>query len=83
MASSSSSSGGTVLGGFLQLMFIGLKLTGYINWPWWQVLLPTLIPLGVIVILCLVWLVLCATNAAIIEMQKLRIKRIVMRDKRK
>lgn len=33
----------------LQVLFIGLKITGYISWPWWQVLLPTLIPLGVVI----------------------------------
>lgn len=26
--------------GWLGLLFIGLKLTGYINWSWWLVLLP-------------------------------------------
>lgn len=26
--------------GLLGLMFIGLKLTGYIDWSWWLVLLP-------------------------------------------
>ena len=26
--------------GLLGLLFIGLKLTGYINWDWWLVLLP-------------------------------------------
>lgn len=45
-SSSSSSSGGIGFWGLLQVLFIGLKLTGYINWPWWQVLLPTLIGLG-------------------------------------
>lgn len=31
----------------LTLLFIGLKLTGYIAWSWWWVLSPTLIPLGI------------------------------------
>jgi predicted tellurium resistance membrane protein TerC len=26
--------------GFLTILFIGLKLTGYINWSWWWVLSP-------------------------------------------
>lgn len=25
----------------LQILFIGLKLTGYINWSWWWVLAPS------------------------------------------
>ena len=26
--------------GMLTILFIGLKLTGFINWSWWLVLLP-------------------------------------------
>ena len=26
--------------GLLTVLFIGLKLTGYINWSWWLVTLP-------------------------------------------
>lgn len=26
--------------GWLTLLFIGLKLTGYIDWSWWFVLMP-------------------------------------------
>lgn len=32
--------GGVGLLGLLGLLFIGLKLTGYIDWSWWLVLLP-------------------------------------------
>jgi hypothetical protein len=46
--SSSSSSGGTGFIGLLQVLFIGLKLTNYITWPWWQVLLPTIIGLSLV-----------------------------------
>ena len=31
----------------LALLFVGLKLTGYINWPWLWVLAPIWIPLGI------------------------------------
>jgi hypothetical protein len=31
---------GTSFAGLLALLFIGLKLTGYINWSWWWVLSP-------------------------------------------
>jgi hypothetical protein len=47
-SSSSSSSGGTGFIGLLQVLFIGLKLTNYITWPWWQVLLPTIIGLSLV-----------------------------------
>ncbi len=32
----------------LTILFIGLKLSGYIAWSWWWVLSPILIPLGII-----------------------------------
>ena len=39
--------GVTIMGflGFLGLLFIGLKLTSYIAWSWWWVLLPLYGPL--------------------------------------
>lgn len=36
----STSSGGIGLFGLLGLLFIGLKLTGFINWSWWWVTAP-------------------------------------------
>ena len=33
-------SGGISLLGLLGVVFVTLKLTGYINWSWWWVLLP-------------------------------------------
>jgi len=50
MSSSSSSSGGVGFVGLLQVLFIGLKLTNFIAWPWWQVLLPTIITLSILFI---------------------------------
>ena len=35
--------------GILTILFIGLKLTGYINWSWLWVLSPLWISFGVIV----------------------------------
>lgn len=35
-----SSSGGIGFAGLLTVLFIGLKLTGYISWSWWWVLSP-------------------------------------------
>lgn len=34
--------------GLLQIVFIVLKLCGVINWSWWYVLLPTIIPIGLV-----------------------------------
>jgi len=36
----STSSGGIGFPGLLTVLFIGLKLTGYINWPWLWILSP-------------------------------------------
>lgn len=35
--------------GLLGVLFVGLKLTGYINWPWLWVLAPFWIPLAIVV----------------------------------
>lgn len=46
------------LGGLLLVLFIGLKLTGFINWSWLWVLSPAWIPIAIalafiaIVLLC-------------------------------
>lgn len=37
--------------GLLGIMFIGLKLTGYIDWNWVWVLAPIWIPLGICAII--------------------------------
>lgn len=34
----------------LTLLFIGLKLTNYIDWSWWWVLAPLWMPLIIVVI---------------------------------
>lgn len=45
---SSSSSGGIGFCGLLTVLFIGLKLTHYIDWSWWWALSPLWIGLAVI-----------------------------------
>lgn len=50
---SSTSSGGIGFLGMLSILFIGLKLTGYINWSWWLVLLPIYGPVSIMVPLVL------------------------------
>lgn len=39
-STSSSSTGGIGFVGLLTILFIALKLTGYIDWSWWWVLSP-------------------------------------------
>lgn len=40
MSKSPSSSNGDLVLGLLGILFVGLKLTGYINWSWWWVTAP-------------------------------------------
>jgi hypothetical protein len=44
--------------GWLTILFVGLKLTGYINWSWWWVLSPlwisALVGLSIIAIVLLI-----------------------------
>lgn len=40
--------GGSGFLGLLTIVFITLKLTGYITWSWWWVLAPMWMPLAII-----------------------------------
>ena len=56
-SSSSSSSSGIGFFGLLGIVFIVLKLTHYIDWSWWLVLLPLYggALLWIIIIALLIW----------------------------
>jgi hypothetical protein len=54
-SSRSSSSSGIGFTGLLTIIFIVLKLTGYINWSWWWVLAPSWMSLAI----CLLFLAVC------------------------
>ena len=52
MSNTTTSSGGGISLGFLEfltLIFITLKLTGYIGWSWWWVLAPLWIQVAIFV----------------------------------
>jgi hypothetical protein len=53
---SGSSSSGVGFGGLLGIVFIVLKLTHVIDWSWWWVLSPILIPLGIALFFGVIWL---------------------------
>ena len=59
-SSSNSTSGGVGILGLLGVLFVGLKLTGYIDWSWWYVTMPFWGALAVFIVIaaiCLfVWL---------------------------
>jgi len=63
-------SGGIGFGGLLTILFIGLKLTGYINWSWLWVLSPMWLPVAIFLAFmgfCLLMAGLCTALIAILE----------------
>lgn len=42
------SAGGIGVVGLLGVLFVGLKLTGYIAWSWWWVLAPFWVPVALV-----------------------------------
>jgi len=54
MATETKSSGGIGFCGLLTVLFVGLKLTGYIAWSWWWVLSPLWLPLGIVLLVILI-----------------------------
>jgi len=48
-----SSTSGVGMSGMLTVLFVGLKLTHYIDWSWWWVLSPTLVPIGLLLLIVL------------------------------
>lgn len=62
--SSSSSSSGIGFFGLLAVLFIGLKLTGYIDWSWWWVLAPIWIGWAIVLGIIAIGLLIMAIAAA-------------------
>ena len=60
MSKSSSSSSGIGFTGLLTVVFIALKLTGYIDWSWWWVLSPIWISLLLVVLFIGVFFIIIA-----------------------
>lgn len=55
---SNSNNGGIGFGGLLTIVFITLKLTGYIDWSWWWVLSPIWIGFLVVLVIIAIALVI-------------------------
>lgn len=55
--SNNTNSGGIGFVGLLTILFIGLKLTGYIAWSWWWVLSPIWITFLVVMLIFLIGLI--------------------------
>lgn len=54
-SSSSSSSGGIGFVGALALLFIALKLLGFIDWSWWWVLAPIWGSFALVLVIVVLW----------------------------
>lgn len=48
---SNHSSGGVGIVGLLTVLFVGLKLTNFIDWSWWWVLSPLWISAGLVLVI--------------------------------
>lgn len=57
MSNEGAGGGGIGFFGLLTILFIGLKLTGHITWPWLWVLSPLWIPLGALITIMVIALV--------------------------
>lgn len=51
-----SGSSGLGLASVLTIIFVVLKLVGVINWSWWWVLSPTLISIGLALIIIVIYI---------------------------
>jgi hypothetical protein len=58
-------SGGTSFSSLLGILFIWLKLAGFITWPWLWVLAPLWIPAALILIIVLVVFLYALTSSLI------------------
>lgn len=61
--SSSSSTSGIGFTGALTILFIALKLTHYIDWPWWQVLAPLWVAASLVFVILAVILIIALVKA--------------------
>ena len=52
--STSSDRRGVGFGDLLTVMFIGLKIAGFIDWSWWVVLSPTWGPMALLIVLAVI-----------------------------
>jgi len=62
MDNSMSNGGGIGFAGLLTIIFITLKLIGYITWSWWWVISPILISVGLALFIILIVLAAWGRN---------------------
>lgn len=62
MSESKTAKGGIDFTGLLTILFIALKLTGYIKWSWWWVLSPIWISAVIVIIALLLALAVALSD---------------------
>ena len=65
MNTENTTSGGIGFGGLLAVLFIGLKLTNFIDWSWWWVLSPIWIPVVLILIIFVIVLIIAVATGKV------------------
>ena len=61
-----------MLMGLLNIAFVVLKLTGFIDWSWWWILSPIWVPVAAVIALFLVVLVYVFIKTLIKEIRRIR-----------
>jgi len=61
---------GITFTGMLTILFIGLKLTGYIDWSWWWILSPIWITLLILLVVLLGALIYALIDAYLYKKRK-------------
>jgi len=74
MSNSTASSSGIGFTGLLTVLFIGLKLTGYIAWSWWWVLSPLWIGLAVALVFMVIGLLIVVFASIVVSKTKTRVQ---------
>lgn len=59
MDSKNTNTGSIGFSGALFLVFLTLKLTGYITWSWWWVTAPLWIPVSILLVIALIAGIVC------------------------
>ena len=67
MSNSNAGSGGVGVLGLLGVVFVTLKLTGYIDWNWWWVTAPFWIPFAIIIVAIVVMLTLALASPKVAD----------------
>lgn len=72
MSQSSSSGGGIGFASLLAVLFIGLKLTGYVDWSWFWVLSPLWISFALFLVILVIFVIAAVAFDGKVTMRRRR-----------